>query len=62
MSKATWIGRLPLHGDKVYRVDKVVLLPLSQTPLPEELRSHEVFKTSRVVFTCVYCLCRVMNR
>ena len=44
MSKATLIGKLPLHGDKVYCVEKVVLLPLSQAPLPEELKSHEVLK------------------
>lgn len=42
MTKATLVGRLPLYGDKVYCVDKVILLPLSQTPLPEELKLHEV--------------------
>ena len=42
MTKATLIGRLPLYGAKVYCVDKVILLPLSQTPLPEELKLHEV--------------------
>lgn len=50
MSKATLIGRLPLHGDKVYCVDKVVLLPLSQAPFPEELKLHEVYGVSRIVF------------
>ena len=60
MSKATSMGQLPLHKDKVYCVDKVVLLPLSQAPLPEELRSHKVLKYQET--RCVYCLCRVMNR
>ena len=46
MTKATLIGRLPLYGAKVYCVDKVILLPLSQTPLPEELKLHEVMSES----------------
>ena len=63
MSKATLIGRLPLHGDKVYCVDKVILLPLSQAPLPEELKLQEVMKyCGRVMLCYLYHLCRVMNK
>ena len=63
VSKATLIGRLPLHGDKVYCVDKVILLPLSQAPLPEELKLQEVMKyCGRVMLCYLYHLYRVMNK
>lgn len=36
-------------------MDKVVLLPLSQAPLPEELKLQEVYMQWRIVFYCYYC-------
>jgi len=42
VTRASIAGRLPPNGDAVYCVDKISLLSLSPTLLPEEIKAQEL--------------------
>ena len=57
VTRASIVGRLPPNGDAVYCVDRITLLPLSLTLLPEEIKAQESQLQEVIVFMCVAMLC-----
>ena len=55
VTRASIVGRLPPKGDAVYCVDKIILLPLSSTLLPEEIKAQELKLQEVVSCVCVSC-------
>jgi len=55
VTRASFVGRLPPKGDAVYCVDKIILLPLSLTLLPEEIKAQELKLQEACDCLCACC-------